>query len=145
MRLSIWAVLAASVIYTSASLSSASVPGSSTLQIEFSQTPGVTLGTPVLMDGERVGKVVDSGIVSNTLVVEIDNESSFVRAGAMAVLSSAWCSENKQAVSFLEILNPNDSPPLSLQKPQKITGYKGFESFWGNTAKSHWTDSEGNS
>ena len=50
--------------------------------------------------------------------------------------------ETKNSVSFIEILNPLDADPITLEQRTSIIGYADFESFWGNSETPHWVDNK---
>lgn len=142
MKLLTWALIASLVIYASSSLSNASLPRKSTLEIHFPSSVELPIGTSVVLEGRRIGFLAKIAPTRDSFTIVLEEELSLIHQGAMAVVSSTWATDKKQSLSFIEILNPLDAQAVHSEDSLTLPGYADFESFWGSREISHWVDNQ---
>ena len=108
--------------------------GPSQISVSFQEHPEINVGSPVLAEGQLIGKVNSINPAgTGTFSVEVKiapNQRMLLRQGTIALISSPLSASRLAPETVVELLLPSDTAAPVLAEGETIVGYSSFEQFW---------------
>ncbi len=116
-------------------------PTYAVLSVSFPKVDGLKVGTPVVVDGERVGSVTDirneSGEAAYTVALRLDSRiKAELPQGTVGLITTLVHKAKSSSGAVVELVSPDgpnaDDSQLASVNEDKLPGFSSLSEFWSN-------------
>lgn len=119
--------------------------GPAYLAVQFQQLNGVTVGSPVLVEGQLVGSVsqiveVEEKAKSAAFTVQVNinpSHRSLMREGTVGLITSPLAGVRSKPETVIEFLVPSSHSGKLLKEGSAVLGFSSLVEFWSSNSASY--------